>query len=175
MQKSDPTGLDYLFDCYGGKLYNMSYSFLKSREDAEEAVQDVLLKIWQNRSKLEDDYSLEGYLFRITKNHLLNKIRDKARKSLVSVDLRTDVADGFATDQALLMEDMQLFLARVIEGLPSRRQRIFRMSRMQHMSNQQIAQELGISEKTVENQIGKALKYLRTYINYTYLILAFIF
>ncbi len=175
LKRGNSRGLDYLYDSYGGKLYNMSYAFLKSKEDAEEAIQDVLIKVWHNRNKLGDPCSLGGYLFKITKNHLLNKIRDKSRKGGSFVELNVDVADGIRTDQALMMEDMQQILTKAIEGLPQRRQQIFKMSRMAHLTNIQIAIKLGITEKTVENQIGRALKYLRIYLNYTYSILIFLF
>lgn len=159
-------GLDILFDHFGGKLYNMSLTYLKSREEAEEVVQDVLLKLWQNRGKIETNGFLEGYIFKITKNLLLNKIRDKSRKKLTTAHLHADMAGSMSADQPLMMTDLQLFLTKAIQGMPPKRQRIFKMSRMDGMSNKQIAQKLGVSEKTVENQIGRAIKYLRSYMNH---------
>ena len=160
-------GLDLLFNQYGGKLYNMSFAYLKSREEAEEVVQDVLLKLWQNRGKIDITGFLEGYLFKMTKNLLLNRIRTKSRKGFYTEELQVDIAGSSRTDQSLLLEDMQVFLTKAIHGMPSRRQVIFKMSRVEGLSNKQIAQQLGLSEKTVENQIGRAIKYLRSYMSYT--------
>ena len=161
-------GLDMLFDQFGGKLYNMSYAYLKSREEAEEIVQDVLFKLWQNRGKIDESGFLEGYIFKITKNLLLNKIRTKSRKAIPTQELSMDVIGGSNTDQSLLLEEMQSFLSKAIQGMPPKRQSIFKMSRMEMLSNKQIAHNLDISEKTVENQIGRAIKYLRSYMSYTY-------
>ncbi|MEQ6120873.1 RNA polymerase sigma-70 factor [Reichenbachiella sp. MALMAid0571] len=160
-------GLDLLFNQYGGKLYNMSFAYLKSREEAEEVVQDVLLKLWQNRGKIDITGFLEGYLFKMTKNLLLNRIRTKSRKGFYTEELQVDIAGSTRTDQSLLLEDMQVFLSKAILGMPHKRQQIFKMSRMEGLSNKQIAQQLGLSEKTVENQIGRAIKYLRSYMSYT--------
>ncbi len=159
-------GLDMLFDCYGGKVYNMSLAYLKSREEAEEVVQDVLLKLWQNRGKIDVSGFLEGYLFKITKNMLLNRIRTRSRKGLSTEELKTDISGTATADQSLLLEDMQSFLSKAIQGMPAKRQRIFKMSRIEGHSNKKIAQMLGLSEKTVENQIGRAIKYLRYYMNH---------
>lgn len=160
-------GLDLLFNHYGGKLYNMSFAYLKSKEEAEEIVQDVLLKLWQNRGKIDISGFLEGYLFKMTKNLLLNRIRTKSRKGIYTEELQFDIAGSMRTDQSLLLEDMQIFLAKAIHGMPSKRQVIFKMSRIEGLSNKQIALKLGLSEKTVENQIGRAIKYLRSYMSYT--------
>jgi len=145
----------------------MSFAYLKSREEAEEVVQDVLLKLWQNRGKIDISGFLEGYLFKMTKNLLLNRIRTKSRKGFYTEELQFDIAGSTRTDQSLLLEDMQIFLAKAIHGMPSKRQVIFKMSRIEGLSNKQIALQLGLSEKTVENQIGRAIKYLRSYMSYT--------
>lgn len=145
----------------------MSFAYLKSKEEAEEIVQDVLLKLWQNRGKIDISGFLEGYLFKMTKNLLLNRIRTKSRKGIYTEELQFDIAGSMRTDQSLLLEDMQIFLAKAIHGMPSKRQVIFKMSRIEGLSNKQIALKLGLSEKTVENQIGRAIKYLRSYMSYT--------
>lgn len=147
----------------------MSYAYLKSKEEAEEVVQDVLLKIWQNRGKIEKSGFLEGYIFKITKNLLLNKIRTKSRKIIPTQELPMEMIGDASTDQSILLEDMQNFLSRAIEGMPPKRQAIFKLSRIEGLSNKKIAKKLGLSEKTVENQIGRAIKYLRSYMSYTHM------
>jgi len=161
-------GLDLLFDRYGARLYNMSFVYLKSKEEAEEVVQDVLLKLWQNATAIDNEGHLEGYMFKTTKNLLLNRLRTRSRKERITEELSIDVVDTTTADQALLLNEMQDFLSQAIQGMPAKRQAIFKMSRIDGFSNKQIASALDISEKTVENQIGRAIKYLRAYMAHIY-------
>ena len=149
--------------------------YLNSREEAEEVVQDVFCKIWQNRHKLDEKYSLNGYIFRITKNLVLNKLRKRVNEPASYVSISKCNIYQNKTENDILLHEMERLLEEAIEALPPKRQLIFKLSRQKGLSNQEIADHLDISINTVEGQMRKAIKYLRSYIEIINLSLIFVF
>ncbi len=154
------------YDQYSYKLLRFSMLYLKSRVEAEEVVQDVFVRIWENRAKLNLELSVEGYVFRITKNELLNKLKKKVLHTEAITQNIEALIHGNNTEDAIFLQEMKSLLSEAIEGLPEKRQEIFRLSREKGYSNKEIAEELNISIHTVESQIKKSIKYLRSYIQY---------
>ncbi len=148
--------------------------YLNSREEAEEVVQDVFCKIWQNRHKLDERYSLNGYIFRITKNQVLNKLRKRVHEPSSFVSINKCNIHQNKTENDILLHEMEQLLEEAIEALPPKRQLIFKLSRQKGLSNQEIADHLDISVNTVEGQMRKAIKYLRSYIEIINLSLIFV-
>lgn len=144
------------------KVFNFSYSLLKSREEAEEVSQDVFIKFWDNREKLDLNLSVDNLLFRIAKNLTLNKIRDNL-KHKNREELSDNLLTSNSTMEEVLFREMESTLMTAIEGLPPRRRLIFRMSRLEGYSNKEISRELDISINTVEGQIRKAIKTIHAY------------
>ena len=156
---------------YSLKLLNFSMLFLKSRVEAEEVVQDVFVKIWKNRENLNLELSIDGYIFRITKNELLNRIN---KKVLVTESITFSTESHIysnSTEDDVFFNEMKEILSEAIEALPEKRQEIFRLSREKGMSNKEIAEFLNLSINTVESQIKKSIKYLRSYIEHIPFIL----
>lgn len=158
---------------YYPSLCNYASHLLNDTDMAEEVVQGLFVKIWEKRNALSIETSLRNYLFRSVKNLCANqvahhKIRqlhaDKIRETLQSSD---DAADAFLLDAetAIRIED-------AVNSLPEKRREIFRLSREEGLTYLQIAKQLNISVKTVENQMGFALKSLREQLrNFLLLIL----
>ncbi|MFY0594358.1 RNA polymerase sigma-70 factor [Roseivirga sp.] len=144
------------------RVYNFSFSLLKSKEEAEEVSQDVFIKFWNNREKLDLNLSVDNLLFRIAKNLTLNKIRDNL-KHKNAIELSDDLLTQNSTMEQVLFKEMETTLLRAIEGLPPRRKLIFKMSRLEGFSNKEISEELNISINTVEGQIRKAIKTIHAY------------
>ena len=140
--------------------------YLTTRVEAEEVVQDVFVKIWKNRDKINLELSVEGYVFRITKNELLNKIKKKVLHT-ESLDVHSEsLLFNNCTENQVFLNEMKAVLSEAMAALPEKRQEIFRLSREKGYSNKEIAEELNISINTVESQIKKSIKYLRSYIEY---------
>lgn len=154
------------YDQYSLKLLNFSMMYLNSRVEAEETVQDVFVKIWENRTKLNLELSVEGYIFRITKNQLLNKIKKKVLETETITHSTESLFFNNSTEDEVFLNEMKGVLSEAMAGLPEKRQEIFRLSREKGYSNKEIAEELNISVHTVESQIKKSIKYLRSYIEY---------
>ena len=134
---------------------------------AEEAVQDVFLKIWLNRSELVIKGSFKAYLFQSVHNHALNVIRQqKTRKE--SVNLVTPektwqfISDNYKIDDNLIdkifSEETETIIEQIIKKLPVQCRKVFQMSRFEFMKNEEIAAKLGLSENTVKTHIYRALQ-----------------
>ena len=127
---------------------------------AEDIAQDVFFEIWRRRSSLDIHVSLKAYLRRAAVNKTLNHLRDKRNhKNEELSELQSEIQ--IPENPTLETNELNALIERAIEALPERCRLVFKLSRLEEMSYQEIADKLGISVKTVENQIVKALKMLR--------------
>lgn len=160
---------------YWKKLYSAAYKRVQSREIAEELVQDIFTSLWANREMLNVE-TLSAYLFSAIKYKVINHLeREMSRKLYNEVQVIANTIVENSTEEAIYLNDLNLALEREIQKLPPKRQQIFKLSRQQHLSIKQVASHLGISEKTAENQLGKALKVLKVnlkHFNFFILIIA---
>ncbi|MES2517224.1 MAG: RNA polymerase sigma-70 factor [Bacteroidota bacterium] len=144
-------------------LCNYACGILKDMDDAEEVVQSIFLKFWEQRVEIEINVSLKSYLYRAVHNTCLNRLKhlkiQETYRQYVGDYL--DVTYDSATD---MMDKVELEnrIADALEKLPEQCRLIFKMSRFEELKYQEIANQLGLSIKTVENQIGKALKIMRS-------------
>lgn len=163
--KGDHQAFRIIFDEYKDVLYGYSYKLTKSNELAEEAVQEVFLKFWQNRRDLNADLSVKAYLYKITRNHLFNLLRNAAYDHKLKQQLFYNYQGAhYSTEDQLVYRDLETFKDKAIANLPPKMQLIFQMSRIQGLSHKEIAHQLGISQHTVKDQIVKALKSIKEYL-----------
>ncbi len=156
--------LKQLFFKYYDMLVRFAVPILKDQDMARDIVQEVFVKIWEKRSNLNQATRLRPYLFTSVKNACLNLLRREERVQWTS---ESDELDSWSTPQehvqAQIQEkDLNKALHRALDKLPPKCRQIFELRRFEELSNKEIAQELGISIKTIENQMTKALKLLRT-------------
>lgn len=166
VKTGDLSSFRILYEAFHIKVFNFCLLYLKSKEDAEEIVQDTFVKIWQHKHELDPERSINGYVFRIAKNLALNRLRKKVNPGEAALPLYEKAKWLNQTEEEVLFHEMEGLLAEAIEGLPPKRQEIFKMSRINGLSHEQIATHLRISEQTVKGQIRKAIKYLRSYIEF---------
>ena len=162
LKRGDFEAFDQLFKRYGKRLFGFAIGYLKSHEDAEELVQDTFVKVWENRSELDENQSFNSYLFTIAKNTILNHFRKKAHQQsyIEYIKQHTKLIHN-KTEEDIIFSDLDAQAKKVINQLSSRRREIFLLSREQGYNNEEIAQRLNISKKTVENQITHSLKFIR--------------
>lgn len=155
--------LDSLFRAHYAYLCQAIFRVIGDRNLAEDLAQDVFYELWRKRASLRISQSIRAYLKRAAINRTLNYIRDQRLlvddESALPFDLES--AQPGAVEQ-LEAEELQLKIESAIEGLPERCRLVFGLSRFEEMSNKEIATHLEISVKTVENQMTKALRILRT-------------
>lgn len=162
LQKGSFLAFEKLFGKYGQKLFNFSFSYLKNQDDAGEVVQEVFLKIWLNRASLKADASFQSYLFTIAFNTIKKSFNRKAKQELFRLELVDILASEESTadyenNYQAVVTKLNLF----IDEMPEKRKEIFIQRKQQGKPVRQIAREMGISVKTVENQITEAMKFIR--------------
>jgi len=160
IQQDDQTAFRKLFDRHYRTLLGTAINILKEVDTGKDVVQEVFFQVWKKRTTLDVHSNLAAYLKRAVINRCLNVI--KQRKSTVNEEwlLESPATLASALDN-LAHQDLKTAMEKALEILPERCRLIFVMKRLEGMSQKEIAKELGISTKTVENQITKALKVLK--------------
>ncbi len=160
LKAGDMQAFNKLFEEYGRRLYGFGIKYLKSEEDTEEMVQEIFLKIWRNRERLDVARSFKAYLFTIA----FNEIKKFFHKKAVLFELADNYVSSLADHSTEETIDYNLALehiAGLLDQLPPRRRQIFEMSRFENMPSKEIARHLGISAKTVDNQVSEVIHYLK--------------
>ncbi|MGN6418275.1 MAG: RNA polymerase sigma-70 factor [Pseudobacter sp.] len=159
---NDQKAFKELYQLLFFKLYQFAFSYTKSKESAEELVNDVFLNIWQKRDSLDSIQNINLYLYVSVKNASLNYLRRNNLPVPVSVDdLHADHFQITADPESTLINrELQTQIAFAIEQLPSRCKLIFKLVKQDGLSYKEVADILGISTKTVDAQLCLALKKL---------------
>jgi|SRR5690606_12288005 len=151
-----------LFRKYYQNLCSYVFYFLKDHAAAEEVVQDVFFALWQKRDELKITSSVKSYLYKAARNHSLNVLKHiEVRENYKQHNERLRAETEAGEEGVLETKELQKRIENAINQLPPERKRIFVMSRYEDLKYREIADELGISVKTVEAQMGKALRFLR--------------
>ena len=165
VRHSDPAALEAIFDAYATRLLAFAYAQVRSRETAEEIVQDLFLSIWSGRARWSVRGGLKIYLFQAVRNRVLNDIRaQRVRdRNIVVRDpaLITGYASRDRTDDRTCNEDLEHAIERAIAELPERNRQVFLLVRQQNLAHREVASILGISVKAVEMHMIRALHALR--------------
>jgi len=176
IRSGEISAFEEIFKKYYSRLCNYAYEILKTDELAEEAVQETLIRIWENRSKLDIAHSLKAYLFRSVHNQCLNMILQlKAEKKRhekyaehLAVDLDALMINGpYSESNPYLYEEMEKDILDALESLPEQCRKIFRMSRYDRLSYQEIANELNISINTVKTQLRRGMEKIKASLEQT--------
>jgi RNA polymerase sigma-70 factor (family 1) len=162
LKKGDTEAFDQLFSLYGNRIYHFTLGYLKSKEESEEVVQEVFLRIWKNRKTLNPDLSFKAYLFKIAWHFILEYFEKSARRrayqeKLIEESVNFEPDNEERLNYQLLLEKVE----QLIEQLPPRQKDILIKRRKEGLAVKEIASQLGISPKTVENHLTEALKTIR--------------
>ncbi|NBC67313.1 MAG: RNA polymerase sigma-70 factor [Bacteroidetes bacterium] len=155
-----------LFNTYFRYLHNIAYNRLRSKEVAEDIVQDIFTDLWKNRESLEIHTSVKSYLFQATKNRVYKHIRHQSVREK-EIYIRRIHDDYYSqntfpqTQKVMEGEELEYLVTEHLGDLPEKSQTIFAMSRDDHFTYREIAEKMNCSPKTVEYHIGKVLQHLR--------------
>lgn len=153
-----------LYIRYKDKIWYYCFCFLKSEEETNDIIQEVFIRLWEMREFINSELSISSFLFTITRNSVLNYLRDTdTRRRIKKALLLKVVYDGDKTDEQLIFSDYQQLLIEAIDKLPPKRKIIFNMSRNENLSHKEIASQLGISIHTVQEHISESLRFIKTY------------
>ncbi len=155
--------LQKIFNHYYKYLVVTGYNITGDNEKAKDLVQDVFFELWKKREQLDIQSSLKSYLRRAVVNRSLNYIKTQKRFDFGDENFDAQTPDqAFSAQKILEGQDLKSALNAAIDSLPTKCKAIFMLSRYEKLSHKEIATKLDISTKTIENQITKALKIVRT-------------
>lgn len=164
MAMGDERAYKTLFYMYYPRVRAFALGMLKNGDDADDLSQMVMMKVWVKREMLSDVDNFDSYMFRLTKNSVLNFI---ASKNAVFADITDEVIDqnasetSYSPEAQMFANDTRVIIDSVVDKMPSQRREVYRLSRTQQLSNDEIALRLGITRKTVENHLNLALNDIR--------------
>jgi len=161
LRQGDESAFDAIFREWYPSLVRSAESIVRSRAVAEELVQDVMLELWRRRESLAKESSPQAYLFQSTRNRALNHIRHERVERKSEPDLMQRTETSASAPSQLIEEEIEVALRTAVAELPDRCREVFELSRTHGLKYAEIATTLGISVKTVEAQMGKALRSLR--------------
>jgi len=177
IQSDELVAFKEIYNRYWYKLYVFTNKRLRCKEASEEIVQNFFTKFWQNRSTIKINESLKAYLFSSISYLIINHLKKEALKnqylqlSYSTIDEQLDNS----TEDIVHLNDLQNIIDKELEKLPVRCRSVFELSRKGNKSNKEIAHILNISEKTVENHITNALRYLRLNLKDSLLLVILLF
>lgn len=179
LRKGEKRAYEALYNEFFGMLYHLCFHYLHDEKVSEELVQDTFMKLWEIRETLNDQCNLSNFLYTITKNNCLNHLRNqkislKYQENMKYLEMQFNYEALEKLGNYLQFEELRSIIDDAISKLPVEVIDTFRLSRFEEMSYREIADRQGISTKTVEARISKALRILRVdlkdYLPMVYLI-----
>lgn len=162
LKEGNQSSFKKLYSNYAPILFAFSKKYLKSQADAEEIVQEVFLRIWEKKDNIDENKSFSSYIIQAAKHRIFNGFRKRVNEqAYLDFLIYADNASVNFTELDVEYREIKSKAEQAIETMPPKRQEIFRLSRETGLMNKEIAEKLQISIKTVENQMGQALKFLR--------------
>lgn len=158
-----------IYESFCEPLYRFAYSYLKDSFEAEEIIQDVFLKVWEKRAEVDEQKSFKSYLYRITVNKIFNELKHRVVKQKYEQHLQNFDQTSIETpESSIQFQELNKKVEHLLTRLPEQQRNIFIMSRWKGLSNAEIADNLDLSIRTVENQIYRAAKFIKLHLNDDY-------
>lgn len=176
LRAGDESAFEELFRAYFGRLATLAFAFVKSREVAEELVQDTLLRVWRERTTWEVRGSVRSYLYAAVRHRAISHLRKVRVETRVQDDAIATALHGAggaweeggrfasevpAADSRVETQELREAIARAVAELPDRCREAFVLSRQHELSHAEVAAIMGTSVRTVENHVAKARAHLR--------------
>jgi RNA polymerase sigma-70 factor, ECF subfamily len=164
LKKGNILAFESIYNLYCSKLHKFVLMYLKQEEDAEEIVQEVFIKIWQNKDKIDNNASFEPFLFTIAYNATISLLRKRvnANKSKEYIKSLQHNCYGNPIIEEIQFKELDNTIQSLLEKLTPRQKEIYYLSRVEELSHTEIASKLNISESTVNNHLVNILRYLKT-------------
>lgn len=171
LKSGDKHAFEEIYNRYWAVLYLHARNILRNQEEAKDVVQELFTTIWSKASDISLQGSLSSYLYRATRNKILNYFEHKKIVLDYQQSLLSFMEEGvLVTDKALREKELTKIIESEIQRLPAKMREIFELSRKRYLSYKQIAEQLDISEHTVRSQVSNSLRILRMRVGATSLI-----
>lgn len=162
LKLGDENAFQALFSMYEERLYNFVYTFTKSKYATEEIIQEVFIKIWMQKESIDLSKSFTSFIYTVTRNHTYNYLRSVANRLSLKEELWKNITKkSERIENDIIYNEYENIVDEILEGLPRRKKSIFLLSRREGKSNQEIANILEISPKTVKNHLYVTLKIIK--------------
>jgi len=154
-----------IFKKHEHRLYTLALALTKSEQYAKDTIQDVFLKLWEQRQQLHDIRNMEAWLYRLTENKAIDFLRSAAADDRLRETIWHNLSQT-RNDTAEWMEarEYNRIIQQAIDLLPPQRKRIYYLNKKEGLSHAQIADELSLSRHTVKNQLSSALRFIRGFV-----------
>lgn len=163
LKKGDESAFSEIYSRYANSLAGFASSKFFDLEDGRDIIHDVFVKLWQERAQLKVDRDVKAYLFKLTRDHIVDKIRRNiTRREYAAMIDPLAVRYEATIEQKIAAKEIAQSIETSLEELSPRVKEIFLLSRNENLSITEIADKLQLSEQTVKNQLSTALKHLRT-------------
>ncbi|WPU94726.1 RNA polymerase sigma-70 factor [Mucilaginibacter sabulilitoris] len=163
MKADDEAAFTQIYNRYWDVAYKAAFNLLRDEQAAMDIVQDVFIWLWHNKTKLQIS-CLKAYILTAVKFKVLNVIRQGKFRDEILKTFPAHERIGDFTDLGIEVKELKTLIAHFTDKLPEQARKIFHLSRNEHLSHKAIAEQLGISEKTVKNQMNISLKKLRSFL-----------
>lgn len=161
----DRSAFSRLYTRYLTDLYQYVYVFTRSKQTSEEIIQDIFVKLWENKENLARIRSFRDYLYRMAKNRILDHIRRVQLGHQILKNIGAESASAYAVaDHNLLFNDYYHIARQAVDQLPAKRKLIFCLSTEECLSLDEIADKLGISKSVVKKQLYAAISFVKEYL-----------
>lgn len=152
---------DELYKTYAIPLHRFALSILKSGDDAEEVVQNTFFKIWEQRKKIQSSQALKAYIFTIAYHLIIDLMRSRLKEKKYREGILEKATTNYDIEESIEFGDLLDRIDFIVKDLPPRKLEIYQLSRINHLSHNEIAEKLGISVKTVENGITFSMNFIK--------------
>jgi RNA polymerase sigma-70 factor (family 1) len=159
----DQDAFTRLYRSYAQRIYEVAMTYLRDENDAAEGVQEIFIRVWNNRDKLSTVSDFRSWLFIIARNSIYDHFREQKAESRRRATLGQETATVEDTDFRVRDSQYQALLQQAIQLMPDRRRMIYTYSRQQGLNTAEIASRMGISRFTVKNQLKAANHFIRDY------------
>jgi RNA polymerase sigma-70 factor (family 1) len=165
LRNGDKKAFESVYWAYREPVYALALNYLKDPELAEDAIQDIFLKLWAKKRDLNDEKSLHGFIFISLKNHVLNMMKLNKRRIIRQFEyLEISSNSKLGTDEVVYHAELEILLQQGLDHLPKKKQEVYRLKQIDGFSNQEIAERMNISVHTVKSQYYKANDFIRKFI-----------
>lgn len=154
-----------IYECYQGKVFLFAFRLTKSKSEAEEVVQEVFVRLWEKREQIKIERNLNNYVLTIAKNLVLDGLKKAAYDKTMQQKMYENMQalQNTSVDQ-LIEKELARFYQQAVDRLSPRQKVVFKLSREEELSYEEIAEKLGVSKNTVRNQVSDSLKSIREYL-----------
>ncbi|MDX9904431.1 MAG: RNA polymerase sigma-70 factor [Bacteroidales bacterium] len=163
LRRGDLEAFDQIYEDFAGKIHAFALKYLRSEAEAEELVQSVFLRLWENRGRIDKELSFSAYLFTIAYNDICKLFRRKSYlKKYIEETVYRNRESSSSAEEGTEYRSVLGEVEKVLAGLPLKQKRAFELNRIDGKPSGEVAAELGLSVGTVDNYVSATLKVLRS-------------